>query len=143
MVLTSTTVLITFIDASCVEPSHLATMLVNLYLKKRFSHKYTSQKILIYNFLIFMTQKLLRIHTSILRWNVLSLKNVLPLKKCCCNLKCKTLNITMYIALWSTKAWTFIAWNPFRQTYMNSFNKTEAAVFSFRPCFLRASFSSV
>jgi len=26
---------------------------------------------------------------------------------------------------------------------MNSFNKTEAAVFSFRPCFLRASLSSV
>jgi len=26
---------------------------------------------------------------------------------------------------------------------MNSFNKTEAAVFSFRPCFLGASFSSV
>jgi len=26
---------------------------------------------------------------------------------------------------------------------MNSFNKTEAAVFSFGPCFLRASLSSV
>jgi len=26
---------------------------------------------------------------------------------------------------------------------MNSFNKTEAAVFSFRPCFLRATLSSV
>jgi len=26
---------------------------------------------------------------------------------------------------------------------MNSLNKTEAAVFSFRPCFLRASLSSV
>jgi len=26
---------------------------------------------------------------------------------------------------------------------MNSFNKTEAAVFSFRPCFLRAILSSV
>ena len=31
----------------------------------------------------------------------------------------------------------------FQTKHMNSFNKTEAAVFSFRPCFLRASLSSV
>jgi len=30
-----------------------------------------------------------------------------------------------------------------KRPLMNSFNKTEAAVFSFRPCFLRASLSSV
>jgi len=27
----------------------------------------------------------------------------------------------MYLALWSTTAWTFTAWNPFRQTYMSGF----------------------
>ena len=71
LVLTSTIVFITFnsqlsnIDASCVEPGHLATMLVNLYLKKRFPHEYTSQNIFIYNLLIYMTQKLLRIQVNL------------------------------------------------------------------------------
>ena len=76
-VLTSIQVCITFnpqlsnIDASCVEPGHLATMLVNLFKK---THEYIQQNILYLPYLL-MTYNHLILHKLNSCWNsILHLK---------------------------------------------------------------------